>query len=121
MTCPCCTVRPGPGQRPGRGAGRPRSALQQRSHRRRQQQNETPQTPDLRTRRLRVAPPTNPAQLTSTKPNTTGYENLVRADELTQPRIWMRLCWAAWRAGYAARRTEDTLELPVELPTGSRT
>ncbi len=50
-----------------------------------------------------------------------GFLHALRTDKLTQPRVWLRLCWAAWRAGYAVRRTDDTLELPAELPSGSRT
>jgi hypothetical protein len=35
--------------------------------------------------------------------------------------VWLRLCWAAWRAGFAARRTDELLELPPDVPVGSRT
>jgi hypothetical protein len=51
----------------------------------------------------------------------TGFLHALRTDDLDAPRVWLRLCWAAWRAGYAARRIDDTLELPPDLPTGSRT
>ncbi len=51
----------------------------------------------------------------------TGFLNALRTDKLTPPRVWLRLCWAAWRAGHAVRKPDDTVELPAELPTGSRT
>ena len=44
----------------------------------------------------------------------------LRAAPLSPPRLWLRLCWAAWRAGVRATRSEDTSELPAELPSGSR-
>lgn len=50
-----------------------------------------------------------------------GFLHALRTDKLTKPRIWLRLCWAAWRAGFAVRQIDDTLELPPDLPTGSRT
>jgi hypothetical protein len=50
-----------------------------------------------------------------------GFLHALRTDDLTAPRIWLRLCWAAWRAGYKARRIDDLLELPADLPTGWRT
>ncbi|WP_307812999.1 hypothetical protein [Micromonospora coerulea] len=51
----------------------------------------------------------------------TGFLQALRGDDLSGPRVWLRLCWAAWRAGHGARRTETTLELPHDLPVGSRT
>jgi hypothetical protein len=45
----------------------------------------------------------------------------LRTDDLQAPRIWLRLCWAAWRAGLKARRDDDLLELPPDVPVGSRT
>jgi hypothetical protein len=48
-----------------------------------------------------------------------GFLHALRREDLDRPRLWLRLCWAAWRAGHAARRTQDTSELPTELPTGS--
>ena len=51
----------------------------------------------------------------------TGFLHALRTDKLTQPRIWLRLCRAAWRAGYKARQMDDLLELPPDLPTESRT
>jgi DNA-directed RNA polymerase specialized sigma24 family protein len=50
-----------------------------------------------------------------------GFLHALRTEDLAAPRIWIRLCWAAWRAGYRARRLDDLLELPPDLPTGSRT
>jgi hypothetical protein len=50
-----------------------------------------------------------------------GFLTALRADDLQAPRVWLRLCWAAWRAGYKARHVEDLLELPLDLPVGSRT
>jgi len=50
-----------------------------------------------------------------------GFLRAVRTADLTVPRIWLRLYWAAWRAGYQARRVDDLLELPPDLPTGSST
>jgi hypothetical protein len=44
----------------------------------------------------------------------------LRDTALEPPRLWLRLCWAAWRAGVRATRSEDTSELPAEVPTGSR-
>jgi hypothetical protein len=49
-----------------------------------------------------------------------GFLHALRTDDLQAPRIWVRLCWAAWRAGYKARHVDDLLELPPDLPTGSR-
>jgi hypothetical protein len=51
----------------------------------------------------------------------TGFLHALRTEPLDLPRLWLRLCWAAWRAGHAARRVEDTCELPADLPTGSGT
>jgi len=39
----------------------------------------------------------------------------LRTDDLQAPRIWLRLCWAAWRAGLKARRDDDLLELPPDV------
>lgn len=50
-----------------------------------------------------------------------GFLHALRGEEVCAPRVWVRLCWAAWRAGHAARRTDTTLELPHDLPVGSRT
>jgi hypothetical protein len=50
-----------------------------------------------------------------------GFLHALRTDPLDPPRIWLRLCWAAWRAGLTARRTDTTVELPADLPAGSST
>ena len=50
-----------------------------------------------------------------------GFLHTLRTDDLRAPKIWLRLCWAAWRAGVKARQVDDLLELPADLPTGSRT
>ncbi len=51
----------------------------------------------------------------------TGFLCVLRTDNLTAPRIWLRLCWAAWRAGYKARHVDNLAELPADLPSGWRT
>jgi hypothetical protein len=48
-----------------------------------------------------------------------GFLHALRTEDLDRPRLWLRLCWAAWRAGHAARKVEDTVELPADLPTGA--
>jgi hypothetical protein len=48
----------------------------------------------------------------------TGFLHALRTDPLELPRIWLRLCWAAWRAGLTARRSDTTMELPSDLPCG---
>ena len=50
-----------------------------------------------------------------------GFLHALRTDPLDPPRIWLRLCWAAWRAGLTARRSDTTVELPADLPAGSST
>jgi hypothetical protein len=50
-----------------------------------------------------------------------GFLHALRTDPLDPPRIWLRLCWASWRAGLTARRTDTAMELPADLPTGSST
>jgi hypothetical protein len=50
-----------------------------------------------------------------------GFLHALRIDPLDPPRIWLRLCWAAWRSGLTARRSDTTVELPADLPTGSST
>jgi hypothetical protein len=47
-----------------------------------------------------------------------GFLHALRTDPLDPPRIWLRLCWAAWRSGLTARRSDTTAELPADLPTG---
>ncbi|GGN93930.1 hypothetical protein GCM10010112_82750 [Actinoplanes lobatus] len=50
-----------------------------------------------------------------------GFLHALRTDDLEQPRVWLRWCWAAWRAGLKAGQADDLLELPAEMPVGSRT
>jgi hypothetical protein len=50
-----------------------------------------------------------------------GFLDELRTGDLRAPRVWLRLCWAAWRAGLKARRVDDLLELPPDLPVGSCT
>ena len=50
-----------------------------------------------------------------------GFLHALRTHDLQAPRVWLRLCWAAWRAGFTARRTDDLHELPPDVPVGSRT
>jgi hypothetical protein len=50
-----------------------------------------------------------------------GFLDALRSAPLDPPRLWLRLCWAAWRAGVRAVRGDQADELPPDLPTGSRT
>jgi len=50
-----------------------------------------------------------------------GFLELLYKDELTKPRLWLRLQWSAWRAAAKVCQTEDLLELPADVPVGSRT
>ena len=50
-----------------------------------------------------------------------AFLRALRTDNLQAPRLWLRLCWRAWRAGIKARHSDDLLELPLDLPVGSRT
>lgn len=50
-----------------------------------------------------------------------GFLHALRQAPLDPPRLWLRLCWAAWRAGVTVISGEDTVELPLDLATGSRT
>jgi len=50
----------------------------------------------------------------------TGFLDAVRHAPLQPPRVWLRLCWSAWRAGVSVVKGEPTQELPADLPTGSR-
>ncbi len=45
----------------------------------------------------------------------------LRTADLQAPRLWLRLCWAAWRAGVAVIKDIEGEELPLDLSTGSRT
>ncbi len=49
-----------------------------------------------------------------------GFLCALKTAELQPPRVWLRLCWAAWRAGVSVVKGEPTEELPTDLPTGSR-
>ncbi len=49
-----------------------------------------------------------------------GFLAELRTGDLHAPRVWLRLCWAAWRAGLKARRVDDLAELPADVPVGSR-
>jgi hypothetical protein len=49
-----------------------------------------------------------------------GFLQALRTAELDPPRLWLRLCWAAWRAGIAVVKADDTEELPPDLSSGSR-
>jgi hypothetical protein len=50
-----------------------------------------------------------------------GFLRALRTRDLQAPRVWLRLSWAAWRAGFTARRTDDLPQLPPDVPVGSRT
>ncbi|MFI7578300.1 hypothetical protein [Micromonospora sp. NPDC049497] len=49
-----------------------------------------------------------------------GFLQALRTADLAPPRLWLRLCWAAWRAGAAVVKDDGDEELPLDLPTGSR-
>jgi hypothetical protein len=49
-----------------------------------------------------------------------GFLHAVRTADLVPPRLWLRLCWAAWRAGVAVVKADDGEELPLDVPSGSR-
>ncbi|GAA1843184.1 hypothetical protein [Asanoa iriomotensis] len=49
-----------------------------------------------------------------------GFLQALREAPLEPPRLWLRLCWAAWRAGVAVVTSTDVDELPSDIPTGSR-
>lgn len=48
-----------------------------------------------------------------------GFLHALRTADLDTPRLWLRLCWAAWRAGVAVTKDADTEELPANLSNGS--
>lgn len=50
-----------------------------------------------------------------------AFLHTLRTDDLQAPRVWLRLCWTAWRAGVKVRRSDDLLELPPDIPVGART
>ncbi|MET8551704.1 hypothetical protein [Micromonospora zamorensis] len=49
-----------------------------------------------------------------------GFLQSLRSADLTPPRLWLRLCWAAWRAGVSVVKTGDTEVLPLDLTNESR-
>jgi hypothetical protein len=49
-----------------------------------------------------------------------GFLHALRTADLAVPRLWLRLCWAAWRAGAAVITADDGDELPPDLSSGSR-
>jgi hypothetical protein len=49
-----------------------------------------------------------------------GFLHALRTADLAPARLWLRLCWAAWRAGITAVRADNNEELPLELASGSR-
>ncbi|MEV4536284.1 hypothetical protein AB0J82_21075 [Asanoa sp. NPDC049518] len=49
-----------------------------------------------------------------------GFLQALRTAPLEPPRLWLRLCWAAWRAGVAVVTADESDELPPDVPTGSR-
>ncbi len=49
-----------------------------------------------------------------------GFLQALRTADLTPPRLWLRLCWAAWRPGIAVVKADDGEELPPDLSSGSR-
>ncbi|WP_341716579.1 hypothetical protein QQG74_21610 [Micromonospora sp. FIMYZ51] len=49
-----------------------------------------------------------------------GFLQALRTADLAPPRLWLRLCWAAYRAGVAVIKADDAEELPPDLSSGSR-
>jgi hypothetical protein len=49
-----------------------------------------------------------------------GFLQGLRTANLGAPRLWLRLCWAAWRAGAAVITADDGEELRLEVSSGSR-
>jgi hypothetical protein len=50
-----------------------------------------------------------------------GFLHELRTTDLEAPRVWLRLLWAAWRAGLRAGQVRDLAELPDDLPSGATT
>ena len=50
-----------------------------------------------------------------------AFLHALRTIDLNAPRLWLRMCWTAWRAGTAVVKADDGEELPLDLPSGSRT
>ena len=49
-----------------------------------------------------------------------GFLESLRTTDLDRPRLWLRMCWTAWRAGAAVIKDQEGEELPLDLSTGSR-
>ncbi|MEV6812573.1 hypothetical protein [Micromonospora sp. NPDC051296] len=49
-----------------------------------------------------------------------GFLDALRTADLAAPRLWLRLCWAAWRAGTSVVTADEGEELPLDLGSGSR-
>ena len=49
-----------------------------------------------------------------------GFLDALRGIDLEAPSVWVRLCWAAWRAGVTARDVTSVVELPLDVDNGSR-
>ncbi|MFC7279614.1 hypothetical protein ACFQS1_37100 [Paractinoplanes rhizophilus] len=50
-----------------------------------------------------------------------GFLAALRTTDLDRPRLWLRMCWAAWRAGATVIKGDEGEELPPDLSSGSRT
>jgi hypothetical protein len=50
-----------------------------------------------------------------------GFLEALRTTDLDRPRLWLRMCWTAWRAGAAVVKDLEGEELPLDLSSGSRT
>jgi hypothetical protein len=49
-----------------------------------------------------------------------GFLQALRTTDLESPRLWLRMCWTAWRAGASVIKDQDGEELPLDFSTGSR-
>jgi hypothetical protein len=49
-----------------------------------------------------------------------GFLAGLRREPLQPPRLWLRLCWAAWRTAIDSVKGEPADQLPADIPTGSR-
>lgn len=49
-----------------------------------------------------------------------GFLQALFTADLAAPRLWLRLCWAAWRAGASVVRADEGEELPADPSCGSR-
>jgi hypothetical protein len=50
----------------------------------------------------------------------TAFLSALRGADLAPPRLWLRLCWTAWRAGVRATHTDATSAQPDDVPSGAR-